>query len=119
MLGHRQRLDLSDLRVAAGLMLGAGAVKAAFDLHAGLPCPLRAVTGIPCPLCGMTTSVTATMRADVVGAFAANPAGPLLVIAAALLFIIPRRRTLDVPRWSLPAALMLMWVWELARFNFL
>lgn len=111
------RLALDDLRVPAGLMLVAGLVRSVAQLHVGVPCPLRAITGVPCPLCGMTTSVTATMHGDVVGAIAANPAGPLVVIAAVALVIIPRHHTLDVPRWVLPAALVLMWVWELARFN--
>lgn len=115
-----KRLPLDDLRIAAALMLVAGAGRALLHSHLGVPCPLRSLTGIPCPLCGMTTSVTATMHADVVGAVAANPAGPLAVVAAVLLvLVIPRRRSLDVPRWALPAALMLMWVWELARFNFI
>ncbi len=114
-----KRLALDDLRVLAALMLVAGAGRALLNSHVGVPCPLRAVTGIPCPLCGMTTSVTAVMRADVVGAIAANPAGPLVVIGAVLLLVIPRWHTLDVPRWSLPAALVLMWAWELARFNFI
>jgi hypothetical protein len=100
-------------------MLVAGAARAALDSHVGLPCPLRNLTGVPCPLCGMTTSVTSTMRGDIVDAVAANPAGPAAVmVALALLVVIPRRTSLDVPRWVLPAALAAMWVWEVVRLNF-
>ncbi|MEY2397577.1 MAG: hypothetical protein QOJ00_751 [Actinomycetota bacterium] len=112
-----KHLALDDMRVAGALMLVAGAGRALMHSHVGVPCPLRMLTGVPCPLCGMTTSVTASVRGDVIGAIAANPAGPLVVIAAVLLLVIPRRHTLDVPRWILPVALVLMWVWELFRFN--
>lgn len=109
---------LSDLRIAGAVMLAAGATRAVLDSHVGLPCPLRSVTGVPCPLCGMTTSVTETMRGDFIGALGANPAGLIAVATAvALLVVIPRRKTLDVPRWLLPAALTAMWVWQVARFH--
>jgi hypothetical protein len=110
-------LALGDLRVAGALMLAAGVAKSAMHVHAGVPCPLRTVTGIPCPLCGMTTSVTAAVHGDLGAAIAANPAGPLLVVAVVALLAIRHRDSIDVPRWSLPVALALMWVWELARFN--
>ena len=118
-LTQSKTLALDDLRVAGALMLIAGAARSVLHLHAGVACPLRTITGIPCPLCGMTTSVTAVMHFDLLGAIGANPAGPLVVMAALLLVIIPGRHAVNVPRWSLPAALALMWLWELARFHFI
>lgn len=98
-------------------MLAAGAVRAATQSSLGVPCPLRTLTGIPCPLCGMTTSVTSVFQADLVGAVAANPAGVLAVLVAVWLVINPRRTTLSVPRWAVPAGLAVMWLWEVARFQ--
>jgi hypothetical protein len=58
------------------------------------------------------------LHGNVVDAVAANPAGPIAVLAAiALLVVIPRRASVDVPRWVLPAALVAIWVWELVRFH--
>ncbi len=98
-------------------MLVAALGKSLLHVQAGVPCPLRTVTGIPCPLCGMTTSVSATVSGDVGAAIRANPVGPILVLIALALLVIPRRQTVNVPRWLLPAALVLMWAWQLARFN--
>jgi hypothetical protein len=115
-----QTLDLHDIRIAGAVMLGAAAMKAAFlPVHAGLPCPLRTVTGIPCPFCGMTTSVTNTVELKWGSAVAANPAGVLVVLAALVLLVVPRLRAVDVPRWLPHAALTLMWMWELFRFGIL
>ncbi|HZQ84186.1 MAG TPA: DUF2752 domain-containing protein [Acidimicrobiales bacterium] len=113
-------LDLHDIRVAGGVMLGAAAVRAAWPGHApGLPCPLRTLTGVPCPLCGMTTSVTATVRGHLGSAVAANPAGLLFVAASVALLVSPRLKAVDVPRWLPYVALTLMWMWELLRFGIL
>jgi hypothetical protein len=114
-----QTLDLHDVRLAGGVMLGAAALKAMLPLHAGIPCPLRTLTGIPCPLCGMTTSVTDTVQMKWGSAVAANPAGVLIVLAAILLLAAPRLKAVDVPRWLPHAALTLMWMWELFRFGIL
>lgn len=48
-------------------------------------CPVRLLLGAACPGCGMTRSVLMTLGGDLAGALAANPAGPLLVVAVALL----------------------------------
>jgi len=107
-----------DQRVAGALLVGA-AVSAPvwsswFD---GVPCGLRALTGIPCPLCGMTTSVVATVQGRVGDAVAANPFGILVVVAAVLLVVTWRRgRVWRVPVWLPWAGLGLSEVWQLFRF---
>ena len=109
--------DTSDLRTAGGLMLAAAAVLPAIPGHPGLACPLRTITGVPCPLCGMTTSVEATVHLHLGHALAANPAGPVVVGLAALLLV---RRPATVRVW-LPVvvlALALMWAFELHRYGF-
>ena len=86
--------------------------------HPGLACPLRTLTGIPCPLCGMSTSVEATVRLHLHDALAANPAGVFLAVAAvALLAFRPRR--VVVPPLAVTVALAAMWLFELHRFGFL
>jgi hypothetical protein len=46
-------------------------------------CLMRALTGLPCPGCGITTSLLALGRGDLVGSWSANPAG--LAVAALLI----------------------------------
>ena len=77
------RLDDPDTCVAAALLLGCAAARAAVPGAPGIPCGLRELTRITCPLCGLTTSVTEVARLHVGAAFAANPAGLLLVVLAA------------------------------------
>jgi hypothetical protein len=109
-------IDLSDARGAAIAMLGAAALLPLLPGHAGLPCPLRTLTGVPCPLCGMTTSVEATVHGHLVSAVQANPAGPFAVVAA--LFVLVRRPAypLRLPTAALVMLLLGMWVFELHRF---
>lgn len=113
----RVAVDLRDLRVAGGLMLGAAALAPVLPGPDGLPCPLRALTGVPCPLCGMTTSVTALVHLDPLAALVANPAGVVAVVVAVALLVGWRRREASVPAWAIPVALSVMWVWQLARFD--
>jgi len=47
------------------------------------PCGFLFVTGYPCPACGLTTSFAHMIRAQVVGAAAANPFGILLFLVTA------------------------------------
>ena len=54
---------------------------------AGPACPFRALTGLLCPTCGMTRSFVALFEGDVAGAFAAHPAGPILVLSFAALAV--------------------------------
>ena len=116
--GTALELDVRFLRGAGAAMLGAAAVLPALPGHPGLPCPLRTLTGVPCPLCGMTTSVEATVHLDPLRALAANPAGPLLV-AVVLVLLVWRPPAVRVA-WPLVAtALALSWVFQLHRFGWL
>jgi len=47
------------------------------------PCGFLVYTGYPCPGCGLTTSFSHMIRAEVFGAFSANPFGILLFLATA------------------------------------
>jgi len=47
------------------------------------PCGFLVYTGYPCPGCGLTTSFSHMIRAEVLGAFSANPFGILLFLATA------------------------------------
>jgi hypothetical protein len=56
------------------------------------PCGMKQRTGLPCPTCGMTTSVLAFARGDLVTAFYVQPAAgfltSLLVVGAFFAFLI-------------------------------
>jgi hypothetical protein len=107
------------LRWAAGAMVGAGLVMTHLPAGVGLPCPLRTVTGVPCPLCGMTTSVKATLAGDLGRALAANPAGVLAVVLAVVL-LVSRPQSIRVPPLAVVVAVLVaMWLFELARFGIL
>jgi len=114
-----QVLDTRPLRWLGGAMLAAGALLPAVPGNPGLPCPLRTLTGIPCPLCGMTTSVKATMRLRLGDALAANPGGVLLVVLTIVLLLARPSRLPVPPTWVVVGGLALMWVWELHRFSIL
>ena len=108
-------VDLHDLRIAGAVMLAGAVALPLLPGPDGIPCPLRSLTGIPCPLCGMTTSVTAAVHLDPWGALVATPAGLVAVAVAVGLLVFRRRRTADVPVWTLPVALLAMQIWQLAR----
>jgi hypothetical protein len=65
----------------------------------------------------MTTSVEASVHAHPVAALAANPAGPLAVIAAVALLVRRERQSLRVPTVVVGAVLLGMWLFELHRFS--
>lgn len=111
-------VELRDVRIAGIGLIAAGAAISATGVHPTLICPLRALTGIPCPLCGMTTSVEATLQGEPGTALSANPAGLLAVVAAMLLLVV-RLPRIVVPRAVLIAVLGGMWVFELHRYGVL
>lgn len=111
-------LDVADLRIAGLVLCAAALVLPMVPFYPGVTCPLRASTGIPCPLCGLTTSVRATMRLDVAEAVATNPGGFAAVGAAAALLVM-RRPRITVPVAAVPLGLVCLWVFELFRFNLL
>jgi hypothetical protein len=119
MLASSIDFDLAPLRWAGGVMLALGAVLPHLPGHPGLPCPLRTLTGVPCPLCGMTTSVEATMGAHVGGALVANPFGVVAVLCALALLIRPAAIRLRVPSILLAVGLASSWAFELHRFHIL
>jgi hypothetical protein len=119
-LGRRSvTFDVTDVRGAAAALLGAAATLPLLPGHAGLPCPLRTLTGVPCPLCGMTTSVEHVVHGHPVAALGANPAGPLAVLAAVLLLVRPPARPFAVPLAAVVAFLAALWAFELHRFSFI
>ncbi len=105
------------LRWAGGAMLGAGLVMTRLPAGAGLPCPLRTLTGVPCPLCGMQTSVKATLAGHLGRALAANPAGVVAVVVAVVL-LVTRPERIPLPPPAVVGMLLAgMWVFELVRFG--
>ena len=73
--------------LAVARVFAAASAEAVRVAGAELPvvCVSRLLFGVSCPGCGMTRSVLMTLGGDLRGALAANPAGPLLVVALALL----------------------------------
>lgn len=111
-------LDVADLRIAGILACAASVLLPLAPGYDGITCPLRMATGIPCPLCGLTTSVRATLSLDLRGAAAANPAG-LAVVAGAVALLFMRGRLITLPTFAIPFALIALWVFEMLRFNVL
>jgi hypothetical protein len=109
--------DPSDTRGAAVAMLGLAALLPLLPGHAGLPCPLRTLTGVPCPMCGMTTSVEATVHGHLGAALQANPAGPFAVLAALVLLVRRPRGLIRVPIAVVAGILLGLWLFELHRFS--
>ena len=110
-------IDPTDARGAAFAMLAAAATLPLLGGPAGLPCPLRTLTGVPCPLCGMTTSVEATVHGHLGAALQANPAGPFVVLAALALLVRRPRRVVKVPTIALLVLALGLWLFELHRFS--
>jgi len=98
-------------------MLAAAATLPLLPGHAGLPCPLRTLTGVPCPLCGMTTSVEATVHGHLLAALRANPAGPFAVLAALALIVRRPTGALRFPTVAVAGLVVGLWLFELHRFS--
>jgi uncharacterized protein DUF2752 len=109
--------DTSDARGAALAMLAAAATLPLLPGHAGIPCPLRTLTGVPCPLCGMTTSVEATVHGHLLEALQANPAGPFALLAALALLLRRPAGPLQVPTVAVVCLVLGLWLFELHRFS--
>jgi len=115
------------------LVAAAAAVWPAVTEHtgAGLPCPLRTLTGVPCPACGLTTAAVALARGEAGTAFAANPVifglaalavavGPLVVLRATGVLKPPRPWSPTRRRWTGWTAGLLAvasWLFQLHRLG--
>jgi hypothetical protein len=111
-------LDTRPLRWAgAGILALAAARPYIGDGEAGVPCPLRSLTGVPCPFCGMTRGVTAAVRGNVVDAVVLNPGSVLLVLAAVTLLVLWRVPRFSVPVWLPVAAVAALWMFELFKLG--
>lgn len=68
---------------AAALVAGGAAYLGTHDPHvpgAYPPCVLLSITGFYCPACGGTRAAYDLLHGDVAGAFARNPAVPVLLV---------------------------------------
>jgi hypothetical protein len=115
--GRTRAVALGELRVASALLLAGAVVQPFLPGPGGLPCPLREITSVPCPLCGMTTSVVASVHGRFGDALAANPAGLLAVAFAIVLLLWRRPKVVLIPSWVPLVALAAMWLFELHRFS--
>ena len=70
-------------------------------------------------MCGMSTSVQATVRGRFSDAVAANPVGLALVVLAVAVMLGLRIDPRRVPPWAAGVALTGMWVFQLFRFSIL
>jgi len=118
MLGEAIQLDAAELRLAGAGIVAGGVALQLLPVHVPILCPLRTLTGVPCPLCGMTTSVEATLRLDFADAVAATPAG-ILAVGAAFALLVLRPSVIRFPTSGLYVALTAMWVYQLYRFSIL
>jgi len=95
----------------------------------GLPaCGWIAGLGIPCPSCGMTTAFAFAARGELADAFAAQPAGALLAMLAAMVTVVALWTALTGSRswemlwsgvgrrafWSAVVVALLAWVYKIA-----
>ncbi len=109
------QLDLRPLRWVGAGMLGVAAVRPLLG-DPGFPCPLRALTGVPCPLCGMTRGVTDAVHGEFGRAAFMNPGSLLLVVAAVVLLVAWRRRSVSFPTWLPYALVAALWAFQLFKY---
>jgi hypothetical protein len=106
-----------DLRVGAGALLGAAAAWPLLPVHPTLVCPLRSLTGVPCPLCGMTRACVAAIHGHLTTSLRYNPAGILVLVAAAVVILRPQVFSrVRFPTWGVAIAVGALWVWNVG-FN--
>ena len=87
MTANWNRKKLRDLLViACGLV-----AYCAIAVIAGIPCPIKWLTGISCPGCGMTRSVLALLRLDFSAALQLHPLVFYLLLAAPTMVILHLR----------------------------
>jgi Protein of unknown function (DUF2752) len=108
-------LDLRPLRWVGAGMLGVAAARPLLG-SPGVGCPLRAMTGVPCPFCGMTRGVTDAVHGDVATAALLNPGSVVLVVAAVVLLVVWRRRTVSFPAWLPYALVAALWAFQLFKY---
>jgi hypothetical protein len=95
------------------------------------PCGWIAMVDLPCPTCGMTTAFAHAADGNLLAAFAAQPLGALVALAAAVAFVVglyvaatgSRVATLFGRLWSvrvgwvLGAAVVASWVYKILVYK--
>ena len=95
-----------DLAVVAVPVAAVG-VLAVWDpaVHGGpVLCPMRRLTAIPCPGCGLTRALGVLARGHVADALTLHPLVWLVVVDAAVLWVLTARRRLGRPSVAPPPA---------------
>jgi hypothetical protein len=82
---RERRVDLLLLGAALALLVLAWALPPAAVAEGPTVCRFKALTGLECPTCGLTRSVVSLAHGDARASVRWHPAGPLFVLAAAVL----------------------------------
>jgi hypothetical protein len=118
--------------------LGAGVIGAVYPVltahagAAGLPCPLRTLTGVPCPFCGLTTATIAFAHGQWATAASTSPLAYLVaaLVVATTPVLLARAAGLTKPpcpwspatrrraRCAVLVVVAMSWVFQLHRFGF-
>ena len=98
---------------AAGLLLLLKQAYAAYIMPYVPPCMLRTLTGLRCPSCGMTHSVFALTRLDIIEAARQNLMIPLAVLIGLVRYAELWTQALGKPKRLLPRS-RLFWAGVLA-----